>query len=233
MKSRHRGRYWFSESVSHTCVQPPLGINSVTCFLRATQVTFHYLWTTNAKLSMNIGVARSPSFQINNLSEQKTTQVYIYIYIYMYIIFPIRKARYFNIISINIIINTPSTLVLGWSGFFLKLTQISKSVLLSVQEVSLGMMGFHYDDVTMSGMASQITSLRIVYSTVYPGPDQRKHQSPASLAFVREIHRGPVNFPHKWPVTRKMFPFDDVIMKYSSMPHCYKTTIGLPRHETR
>ena len=70
----------------------------------------------------------------------------------------------------------------------------------------------HYDDVTMSGMASQITSLAIVYSTVYPGADQRKHQSPASLAFVREIHRGPVNSPHKWPVTRKMFPFDDVIM---------------------
>ena len=71
---------------------------------------------------------------------------------------------------------------------------------------------FHYDDVTMSGMASQITSLRIVYSTVYPGADQRKHQSPASLAFVRGIHRGPVNSPHKWPVTRKVFPFDDVIM---------------------
>ena len=39
-----------------------------------------------------------------------------------------------------------------------------------------------------------------------------KHQSPASLAFVWGIHRGPVNSPHKWPVTRKMFPFDDVIM---------------------
>ena len=43
-------------------------------------------------------------------------------------------------------------------------------------------------------------------------PDQRKHQRSASLAFVRGIHRGPVNSPHKWPVTRKMFPFDDVIM---------------------
>ena len=42
--------------------------------------------------------------------------------------------------------------------------------------------------------------------------DQRKHQSSASLAFVRGIHQGPVNSPHKWPVTRKMFPFDDVIM---------------------
>ena len=55
-------------------------------------------------------------------------------------------------------------------------------------------------------------SLTVVYSTVHSGADQRKHQSSASLAFVRGIHRGPGNSPHKWPVTRKMFPFDDVIM---------------------
>ena len=67
----------------------------------------------------------------------------------------------------------------------------------------------------MSPMASQITSLGIVYSTVYSGADQRKHQSSASLAFVRRIHRGPVNSPHKRPVTRKMFPFDDVIMNFT------------------
>ena len=71
----------------------------------------------------------------------------------------------------------------------------------------------HYDDVIMTMLASQITSLMVVYSIVYSGVNQRKHQSSASLAFVREIHRGPVNFPHKWAVTRKMFPFDDVIMK--------------------
>ena len=71
---------------------------------------------------------------------------------------------------------------------------------------------FHYNDVIMGRMASQITSLTIVYSTVYSDADQRKHQSSASLAFVRGIHRWPVNSPHKWPVTRKMFPFDDVIM---------------------
>ena len=71
----------------------------------------------------------------------------------------------------------------------------------------------HYDDVTMTAMASEITSLTIVYSTVYSDADQKKHQSSASLAFVRGIHRGPVNSPHKWPVTRKMFPFDDVIMQ--------------------
>ena len=64
----------------------------------------------------------------------------------------------------------------------------------------------------MGPMASQITSLTIVYSTVYSGADQRKHQSSPSLAFVREIHRWPVNSPHKGPVTRKMFPFDDVFM---------------------
>ena len=52
----------------------------------------------------------------------------------------------------------------------------------------------------------------IAYSTVYSGADQRKHQSSASLAFVRGIHRWPVNSPHNGPVTRKMFPFDDVIM---------------------
>ena len=71
---------------------------------------------------------------------------------------------------------------------------------------------FHYNDVIMGAMTSQITSLTIVYSTVYSDADQRKHQSSASLAFVWGIHRRPVNSPHKWPVTRKMFPFDDVIM---------------------
>ena len=70
----------------------------------------------------------------------------------------------------------------------------------------------HHTDVIMSSMASQITILTIVYSPFYSGADQRKHQSFASLAFVRGIHRWPVNSPHKGPVTRKMFPFDDVIM---------------------
>ena len=64
----------------------------------------------------------------------------------------------------------------------------------------------------MSAVASQITSLKIVYSTVLSGADQRKHQRTASLAFVRGIHRWPVNSPHKGPVTRKMLPFDDVIV---------------------
>ena len=63
----------------------------------------------------------------------------------------------------------------------------------------------HYNDAIMSAMASQITSLTIVYSTVCSGAGQRKHQSSPSLAFVRGIHRWPVNCLHKGPVTRKCF----------------------------
>ena len=70
----------------------------------------------------------------------------------------------------------------------------------------------HYSEVIMGAMASKITSLTIVYPTAYSGADQRKHQSTVSLAIVRAIHRWPVNSPHKLPVTRKMFPFDDVTM---------------------
>ena len=73
----------------------------------------------------------------------------------------------------------------------------------------------HYSDVIMGAMASQITSLTIVYTTVYSGADQRNHQSSVSLAFVRGIHRSPVNSPHKRPVTRKMLPFGDVIMYFT------------------
>ena len=80
----------------------------------------------------------------------------------------------------------------------------------------------HYDDVIMTMLASQITSLTVVYSIVYSGVNLRKHQSSASLAFVWEIHRGPVNFPHKWPVTRKMFPFDDVIMNIKMLSYQYR-----------
>ena len=55
----------------------------------------------------------------------------------------------------------------------------------------------HYTAVIMGAIAFQITSLTIVYSTVYSDANQRKHQSSVSLAFVRGIHRGPVNSPHE------------------------------------
>ena len=77
----------------------------------------------------------------------------------------------------------------------------------------------HYCAVIRGSMASQITSLTIVYSIVHSGADQRKHQSPASLAFVSGIHRWPVNSPHKSPVTLKTFPFDNAIMTMKTKGH--------------
>ena len=70
----------------------------------------------------------------------------------------------------------------------------------------------HYSDVIKSTMTSQITSVSIICSTGCTGADQRKHQSSASLAFVRGIHLSQADSPHKGPVTRKMFPCDDFIM---------------------
>ena len=70
----------------------------------------------------------------------------------------------------------------------------------------------------MAAMASHITSITIVYPMVYSGADQRKYQNSASLTFVMGIHRWPVNSPDKGPVTRKMFPFDDVMMGINGLP---------------
>ena len=77
----------------------------------------------------------------------------------------------------------------------------------------------HYCDIIMGAMASQVTSLMIVYSAVYLGADQRKHQSSASLAFVRGIPWWPVNSLHKWPVMRKMFPLENLILSVTFLSY--------------
>ena len=80
---------------------------------------------------------------------------------------------------------------------------------------------YRFSDVIMIAMASEITCVWIVCPTVYSGADQRKHQSPASLAFARGIYRWPIDSSHRGPATRKIFPFDDVIMsrvQYLSLP---------------
>ena len=87
---------------------------------------------------------------------------------------------------------------------------------------------WHYNDVITGAMASQITRFMIVFSTFYSGADQRKHQSSASLALVRGIHRWPVNSLHKWPVARKMFSFDDVIIR--PWGSCLLKVVGLFAH---
>ena len=80
---------------------------------------------------------------------------------------------------------------------------------------------------------SQIAAISQVYSTVCSGADQRKHQSSASLAFVRRIYRWLLNSPHRGPVTRKMFPFYDVnmyaifITNFSSLVMCNTITLSL------
>ena len=84
--------------------------------------------------------------------------------------------------------------------------------MLSKTKINEMNLSIHYSNAIMGAIASQITSHTIVCSTVYAGADQRKHQSSASLSLVRVTHPWPLNSPHKWPVTRKMFPFDDVIM---------------------
>ena len=83
---------------------------------------------------------------------------------------------------------------------------------------------FHYSDLIMGAIASQITSLTIVYPTIYSDADQRKHQSSTSLAYVWVIHRGPVNSPHKWPITRKVFPFDGLIIDTPLNVHCFSSS---------
>ena len=101
--------------------------------------------------------------------------------------------------------------------------QVLANMLILLHETFL----YHYNDVIMGTIASQITSLTIAFSTVYLDTDQRKHQSSASLAFVRGIHRRPVNSPHKWPVTRKMLPFDDVIMMTASLIHQWRNSLSM------
>ena len=125
---------------------------------------------------------------------------------------------------------------------------VKKSVILGfVAVLLLGAQSWtwHYSDVIMGVTASLITSLTRVYSTIHASSDRRKHQSSASLAFVRGIHRWLVNSPHKWPVMRKIFPFDDVIMirttvmdmtwiSCPSLQWCYMITMTsqIPRNLT-
>ena len=81
----------------------------------------------------------------------------------------------------------------------------------------------------MSVLASQITSISTVCSVVCSGVHKRKHQNSASLAFVRVIHLWPMDSPRKGPVTRKMFPFDHVIMGYSRS--CFLCALQLRHNE--
>ena len=113
----------------------------------------------------------------------------------------------------NLVTDDNSKRYMQWSGSNI----VYKSMVLPAQYlvicVRIGTkICIHYRDVIVDAMPSQITHVSIAYSTVCSNADQRKYQSTASLAFVRGIHRWQVYSTHNGPVTRKMFPFDDVIM---------------------
>ena len=91
---------------------------------------------------------------------------------------------------------------------------------------------WHCSDVILSSLASQITGVSIVYSTVCSCVDHRIRHSSASLAFMRRIHRWPVNCPHKGPVTRKMFPFDDVTRFRCSSSYAMMSSRPTTWHKT-
>ena len=95
-----------------------------------------------------------------------------------------------------------------WPPFHWRHLQMNTQFCISIQ-ISLKL----YGDAIMGAMASRITGVSIVYSTFCSHADQRKRQNSASLAFVRRIHRWPLNSPHKGPAPRKIFPFDYVIMR--------------------
>ena len=91
----------------------------------------------------------------------------------------------------------------------------------------------HFSDVIMGAVASKITGVSMVCSTVCSGADLRKHHSSAPQSFVTGIHRRPVNSPHKGPVMRKNFPFDDITIYKFSRALSWKTSLCLESNISR
>ena len=117
------------------------------------------------------------------------------------------------------IIDSKSFTIL-WQWFTFLLIQFASDYCVLRDVVCSCLCYNHYSDIIMGAKACQIT---IVYSTVYSGADQRKHQSSASLAFARGINRSLVNSPHKWLITRKMFPLmTSSCTSTSCSSYCYQ-----------
>ena len=74
-------------------------------------------------------------------------------------------------------------------------------------------MTVHYDDIIMGAMASQIPASWLFIQLLFQTQIEENIKTPRHWPLCGGIHRGPVNFPHKWAVTRRMFPFRNVIMK--------------------
>ena len=145
-------------------------------------------------------------------------------YIYWYMIDMFTKLMHIIVLSVTDILASTLTRPLVLTKVFICFLQVS--MVINNFKISLPE---HYNDIMMSMMASQITSLKVIYSTVYSGVDQRKHHSSASLAFVRGIHQGQVNSPDKWPEMWQMFPLYNVIMKDDHIGHsCWELNLCYP-----
>ena len=138
----------------------------------------------------------------NNKTNKSYKQlIYIYIYIHISCKCDTNRAGHFTL-------DAHASIPVACGIKLQYIWKITKALLRLVLVMHMPIHVFHYSDVIMGAIASQYTSFTIIYSTVYSDSDQRKHQSSASLAFVW----GNPRWPHKWPVTRKIFPFDDAIM---------------------
>ena len=143
----------------------------------------------------------------------RCSDIYLYIYIYIY------RCKIYSQCLKPFISWVVSAIIKITIACYTRIVSLhrpfdGKYLILGTTKDALMTWSFHYSNFIMGEIASQITSLTIDYSTCYSDKDQRKHQS---SAFVRGIHLGPVNSPHKGPVTRKMFPFDDAIMPVLNM----------------
>ena len=125
------------------------------------------------------------------------------------------SRQWFNSLRLMNVLSASCAKMFKYTNSFQKRLQKRSSyftLVLAMQHMNGRAPIHHYNDVIMSLMAYLIISLTIVYPSINSVTDQRKHQSSATLAFGQGIHRWPVNFQHKWPVTREIFPFDNVII---------------------
>ena len=110
--------------------------------------------------------------------------------------------------SLSFVVDSHQLLSLSFASIVVSQYQSSSTQLTYLMRMPTGRDGHSLEET----FAAALETFGPGKTTVYSDADQGKQQSSESLAFVWGIHRAPVNSPHKRPVTRKMFPFDDVIM---------------------
>ena len=122
--------------------------------------------------------------------------------------YPLFRWRHCHWFEEQVSIELPSTAIYpifkwftmvwrGWEDTGIVIPKMATRWYTPLIITSVNPRSYHYSDVILRAMASQITGVSMVYSTICSGSDQRKHQRSASLAFVRGIHRSSVNSPQR------------------------------------